>query len=240
MFQKKYLVTILTLVMALMLVTASAGLANAAELQGTAKVTLDNTKFTWGEPLKGKVNWTINVGGKDFNVTKSFSIAFPLKDFENLLSQAGLPTNGQTPTETPTTPPPNTNPSNVLTADEQQMLSLINKERTSRGLSALKVNSTLTQVARAHSRDMINRGFFSHNNPDGKSPFDRMKAAGVTYYTAGENIAGAPSVQSAHTNLMNSSGHRANILNSKFTEIGIGVVDGGRYGKMFTQNFIGK
>ena len=242
MFQQKKLTVIWILVLALTLVSATAGMASAAELQGTAKVTLDTANFVWGDPLKGKVNWVINVAGKEFNVTKGFSIAFPYTDFQNKLAAAGLPTNGQAPDSGTTTPPPtNTNPSNFsLTADEQQMLDLVNKERTSRGLAALKVNATLTQVARAHSRDMINRSYFSHNNPDGKTPFDRMKAAGVTYRTAGENIAGAPSTQTAHTNLMNSSGHRANILNSNFTEVGIGIIDGGRYGKMFTQNFIGR
>lgn len=241
MFQQKRLTVIWILVLALTLVSAMAGMASAAELQGTAKVTLDTANFVWGDPLKGKVNWVINVAGKEFNVTKNFSIAFPYTDFQNKLAAAGLPTNGQVPDITPTTPPSNSGSGSItLTADEKQMLDLVNKERTSRGLAALKVNATLTEVARAHSRDMINRSYFSHNNPDGKTPFDRMKAAGVTYRTAGENIAGAPSTQTAHTNLMNSSGHRANILNSNFTEVGIGIIDGGRYGKMFTQNFIGR
>jgi uncharacterized protein YkwD len=71
------------------------------------------------------------------------------------------------------------------------------------------------------------------------SPFDMMKNAGVTYRWAGENIAGAASVDRAHNGLMNSEGHRANILNSNFTHIGIGIVPGGPYGMMFTQMFIG-
>lgn len=149
--------------------------------------------------------------------------------------------NNTTKPTTPTAPTTNTNPSNFsLTADEKLMLDLVNKERVANGLAPLKVNPTLTQVARAHSADMIKRSFFNHNNPDGKTPFDRIKAAGITYRTAGENIAGASTTQTAHTNLMNSPGHRANILNASFTEVGIGIVDGGKYGKMFTQNFIGK
>jgi len=67
-----------------------------------------------------------------------------------------------------------------------------------------------------------------------------MKAYGVTYRTAGENIAGNQSVQAAHTALMNSSGHRANILNPNYTHVGIGIVEGGPYGMMFTQMFVGR
>jgi len=237
MLQRKSSLAVWVLVLALILVTAVAGMANAAELQGLAKITVDNSNFVWGDPIKGKINWIINAGGKDFSVTKSFSIAFPYKELENKLAAAGLLNKGGGNTTTNT----NTDPGSVsLTADEKQMLDLVNKERTSRGLAALKANLTLTQVARAHSQDMINRSYFSHTNPDGKSSFDRMKAAGVTYQTAGENLAGAPNAQTAHTNLMNSSGHRANILKPNFTEVGIGIIDGGRYGKMFTQNFIGK
>jgi len=66
-----------------------------------------------------------------------------------------------------------------------------------------------------------------------------MKAAGVSYRYAGENLAGAPTVEMAHNSLMNSPGHRANILNANFTKIGIGVVSGGPYGKMFVQMFTG-
>ena len=127
-----------------------------------------------------------------------------------------------------------------LTAQEKQMIDLVNKERTSRGLSALKVDMTLVKTARMKSNDMIAKNYFAHQSPTYGSPFDLMKSQGVTYRYAGENLAGAGSVESAHTNLMNSAGHRANILNVNYTHIGIGIVDGGRYGKMFTQHFIGK
>jgi uncharacterized protein YkwD len=87
---------------------------------------------------------------------------------------------------------------------------------------------------------MINRGYFSHYNPEGQSPFDRMKKAGITYKTAGENLGINTSVSAAEKAFMNSSGHRANILNSAYTEVGIGVVhspDGSIY---VVQEFIGK
>jgi len=127
-----------------------------------------------------------------------------------------------------------------LTAQEQQMINLVNQERTSRGLPALKVDMTLVKTARMKSNDMMKNGYFAHQSPTYGSPFDLMKSQGVTYRYAGENLAGAGSVERAHTNLMNSPGHRANILNANFTHIGIGIVDGGPYGKMFTQHFIGK
>lgn len=121
--------------------------------------------------------------------------------------------------------------------DEAAMLVLVNKERTSRGLPALTLNEKARVVARKYSADMFARGFFSHVNPEGRSPFDRMKAGGVEYGSAGENLALAPTVQQAHTGLMNSPGHKANILSREYRTIGIGIVDGGQYGLMVTQEF---
>ncbi|MGI6711454.1 MAG: CAP domain-containing protein [Bacillota bacterium] len=137
------------------------------------------------------------------------------------------------------TPAANTTPISSLTADEQKMIDLVNAERTSRGLQALKVDMRLVTTARMKSRDMIDKGYFSHNSPTYGSPFDLMKSQGITYRFAGENIAGMNTVEGAHNGLMNSEGHRANILSPNFTHIGIGIIDGGPYGKMFTQHFIG-
>lgn len=122
-------------------------------------------------------------------------------------------------------------------ASEQKMLELVNKERTSRGLKPLVMDEKLREVARAHSRDMFARGYFAHVNPDGKDPFDRMKDAGITFLVAGENLALAPNVDLAHDGLMNSPGHRANILTDEFGRVGIGCIDGGSNGKMFGQEF---
>lgn len=127
-----------------------------------------------------------------------------------------------------------------VSVDEQSeklMLDLVNKERVKRGLKILVVDNKLKEVARAHSRDMFAKGYFSHENLEGESPFDRMDKDGVKYIIAGENLALAPNVDLAHFGLMESPGHRANILNSEYGKIGIGVIDGGVYGKMFTQNF---
>ena len=125
----------------------------------------------------------------------------------------------------------------VRTDLEEKMLQLLNEERTKRNLSALRPDSALTNLAIAHSKDMFARGYFSHISPEGESPFDRMKEANIHYLTAGENLALAQSLSIAHTGLMNSPGHRANILNPSFGHIGIGILDGGIYGLMISQEF---
>jgi uncharacterized protein YkwD len=120
---------------------------------------------------------------------------------------------------------------------EARMLELVNRERAAAGLKPLAPDPELTQVARAHSTDMFERGYFAHVSPEGLSPFDRMKDAGVTFRTAGENLALAPTLQLAHTGLMNSPGHRANILRPEFGRLGIGIMDGGYRGIMVSQEF---
>lgn len=120
---------------------------------------------------------------------------------------------------------------------EAEMLVLLNREREERGLRPLKVDSELTEVARNHSKDMFLRGYFSHYSIEKKDPFDRMRSAGVKFSTAGENLALAQNLTMAHTGLMNSPGHKANILQPAFGRVGIGILDGGIYGLMITQNF---
>lgn len=121
---------------------------------------------------------------------------------------------------------------------EKQMLDDVNKERTSRGIRTLDLGSqTLVDVGRAHCEDMFRRGYFSHYTPEGLSPFDRMTNAGITFTYAGENLALAPNEQLAMQGLMQSPGHRENILNPNYGRIGIGVIDGGIYGEMFCQEF---
>lgn len=127
-----------------------------------------------------------------------------------------------------------------ITAEEQLMVSLVNQERAKVGLKPLQVDLRLVELARMKSKDMIDLNYFSHTSPTYGSPFDMMKKAGVDYYTAGENLAGASTVERAHEALMQSDGHRRNILNPAFTHIGIGIVKGGSYGMMFTQMFIGQ
>lgn len=120
---------------------------------------------------------------------------------------------------------------------EIKMLEMVNRERAKEGLKPLKADPELARVARVHSDDMFRRGYFAHVNPDGKDPFDRMKAAGVKFLAAGENLALAQTLEIAHTNLMNSPGHRANIMSPNFGRLGIGIMDGGFYGLMISQEF---
>ena len=125
----------------------------------------------------------------------------------------------------------------IDSASEAQMLALINEERTKVGATILTIKPEIVPVARAHSRDMFERKYFSHVNLEGKDAGDRLNDAGVNYFVAGENLAYAPDVATAHQGFMESQGHRENIVEPRFREIGIGVIDGGIYGKMFTQNF---
>ncbi|WP_207426832.1 CvpA family protein [Pedobacter sp. SYSU D00535] len=120
---------------------------------------------------------------------------------------------------------------------EKEMLELINEERQKEGLRPLQADPELRHVAVKHSADMFERGYFSHYTPEEKDPFDRIRAAKVRFITAGENLALAQTLKLAHTGLMNSPGHRANILHKSFGRVGIGILDGGIYGLMVTQNF---
>jgi uncharacterized protein YkwD len=145
-------------------------------------------------------------------------------------SQAPAP-----PAPRPTTAAPA--PSGGVTA---QVVSLTNAERAKAGCGALAVDATLTAVAQAHSQDMATHNYFDHNSQDGRTPFDRMTAAGYRYSTAAENIAaGQRTAQDVMTGWMNSPGHRANILNCALKEIGVGyaTASSSQYGVYWTQDF---
>ena len=120
---------------------------------------------------------------------------------------------------------------------EAKMLQLVNEERRKVGLDTLKPDTALQKVALAHSADMFERGYFAHYTPEGKDPFDRMRDAHIHFYLAGENLALAQTLPIAHQGLMNSPGHRENILRPGFGRLGIGILDGGFYGLMISQEF---
>lgn len=125
----------------------------------------------------------------------------------------------------------------IDTVSEKEMLGLVNKERLSSSLTALVFDGRLTDIARSHAKEMFKRGYFSHYTPEGLSPFDRMAKEDISFNFAAENLALAPSVSLAMQGLMQSKGHRENILSPNFGRVGIGVIDGGIYGKMFVQEF---
>lgn len=143
------------------------------------------------------------------------------------------------PTAVPTAKPTTAPVANTEAAMEAEVLRLVNEERAKVGAAPLKRASDLDALARTHSQDMINRHFFDHNNPSGQSPFDRMRAAGISYRAAAENIAyGQRSAEAVMNAWMNSSGHRKNILNATYTEIGIGAVKNSGGTIYWTQEFV--
>lgn len=120
---------------------------------------------------------------------------------------------------------------------EEEMFALVNQERKKVGLAELVWEPKLVPVARDHATDMWRRKYFAHVSPDGDDVGDRLEKNNIKYELAGENLALAPTTPTAHTGLMNSEGHRRNILDPEFKKIGIGVIDNGYYGKMYVQVF---
>jgi uncharacterized protein YkwD len=120
---------------------------------------------------------------------------------------------------------------------ESEMIKLVNQERAANGLKALTYDPTLRPIGRDHSSDMFKRGYFSHYSPEGDDVADRADKYGINYLVIGENLAYAPTLEAAHNGLMNSPGHRANILSPEYHKIGIGVANGAEYGLMITQVF---
>lgn len=126
----------------------------------------------------------------------------------------------------------------TVTSYEQEVIRLVNEIRVENGLKALTYDWELSRVARYKSQDMKDNKYFAHNSPVYGTPFQMMKSFGISYRSAGENIArGYATPQAVVNGWMNSSGHRANILNANFTHIGVGYVAGGNY---WTQMFIRK
>lgn len=120
---------------------------------------------------------------------------------------------------------------------EERMRAMVNAERSSQGLPPLAFDAELVKIARAHAADMLRKGYFSHVSLEGTQPTDRAAAVGFRYRAFGENLAFAPGLEEAHRGLMDSPGHRANILAPDFGRVGIGVLDAGAYGLMIVQNF---
>lgn len=161
-----------------------------------------------------------------------------LTSFGISLSGCGDTAVAETPASddgTTTTPADNGSIANL--PFEQQVAALVNEQRAANGLAPLTLSEELSIVARAKSQDMHDNNYFSHTSPTYGSPFDMLKSFGISYRAAGENIAMGYSTPEAVVNAwMNSAGHRANILNASYTQIGVGYVADGSY---WTQEFIG-
>jgi uncharacterized protein YkwD len=154
----------------------------------------------------------------------------------------GSLTKGATSTTVASTPtaPVATAVTATTSTEEALALNLLNADRSKHGLRPLKHNSQLATLGQKYAKDMIQRKFFAHTNPDGLSPFDRMKKAGIAYGYAGENLAINTNVNTAENAFMNSSGHRANILSPNYTDVGIGVAHDARGSAYVVQEFISK
>lgn len=127
----------------------------------------------------------------------------------------------------------------VKSTEATEILNLVNQERAKHGLASLTLSSKLTSVATTKAYDMKDNNYFSHTSPNYGSPFQMMQDFGIKYSNAGENIAGGQKTpQEVMSAWLNSSGHRANILNKNYTQLGVGYAKGGSYGSYWVQMFI--
>lgn len=120
---------------------------------------------------------------------------------------------------------------------EAKMFALVNHYRQQNDVPMLKINPQLREVARNHGRDMLAKGYFSHISPQGKDVLARTRDAKISLSMVGENLASAPTVEIAHVGLLGSEGHRKNIVNREFNQVGISVLDAGKHGRMIVQVF---
>lgn len=163
-----------------------------------------------------------------------------LKNYQQISPVPATPT----PTPTPAPVPPTNQtgnsipPVSALTADEQLMVDTINQERIAAGLNPVIADLRLTAVGRAKANDMKVNNYFSHTSPTYGSPWAMMQQAGITVRWAGENISGNKSVPGSMAALMQSPGHKANILDPRFTHVGVGIAYGSAYGNLYVQEFL--
>jgi uncharacterized YkwD family protein len=231
-------------------IAAAAALLAANPVMDKADASTVQTKvyyYNSGNLSNEQMNSILHKYFKDFNFT--WKQQQPTQAKVQQPVKAPAPTTVQQPAKAPTatakqpakapaqqTAPAPTN--SAVSAYEQKVVELTNQERAKNGLKPLALDTELSKVAREKSRDMQSKGYFSHTSPTYGSPFDMMKKFGITYRSAGENIAmGQPTPEEVVKAWMNSSGHRANILNANYTHIGVGHVANGNY---WTQMFIGK
>ena len=218
-------------------VTAAAP-AKAADTAPAKVTTATPAKETAAAPVKT----TTTTPAKETTTTPAKeTTATPAKETTATPAKETTTTPAKTTTTTPdsTVQTPADTASSTLGTYEQQVVDLVNKERAAAGLPALKVNTKLAAVAEKKAEDMRDNNYFSHTSPTYGSPFDMMRQFGISYTAAGENIAkGQKTPADVMNGWMNSSGHRANILNSSYTEIGVGYVTDSSGNTYWVQQFI--
>lgn len=211
------------------------------------KADVDYTIVKVDTPVKGgasatsttvhtlKAGTNVKVLGK----TDGWYVVYPTT---NIVGFIPIQNTNPVTTSTPQTVPDVQKTQGVTPAatDETSMLSLVNAERAKVGAAALTINPQLTKLAQLKSQDIATNNYFSHISPTYGSPFEMLKKYGVSYLYAGENLAKNATVQAAHQALMNSPGHKKNILNTDFNQVGIGVVSKNDGSKIYTQMFIGR
>lgn len=177
-------------------------------------------------------------------VGAAYSKYIRVDEFMNAPKATPVPKPKVTPKPSPkvtvTPVPGTTTPPSGITEEEQTLLDLVNKARADAGAGPLQFDMNVVKTARLKAKDMVDNNYFSHQSPTYGSPFDMMKQFGITFKTAGENIAGNSTVSGAFKAWMNSPGHKKNILNPSFNYNGIGIVSDPTYGKMLVQQFIGR
>jgi uncharacterized YkwD family protein len=204
------------------LMSANPSIKSASMIYVGQKLTIPSTKM---------VSYTVQKGDTMSGIAKRFEISYAelLKANPNIKNPAMIYV-GQKITIPDT---------NSLASYEQQVFELVNKERSSRGLATLKYNSNVAYVARIKSQDMIDKKYFAHTSPTYGSPFEMMEKFGLRFSAAGENIAYGQKTASEVMNAwMNSAGHKANILSTAYTTIGVGVAKAANGTLYWTQEFI--
>ena len=213
--------------------------------------------FSEASPVSASTHYTVQAGDSLWKIARQFKISFIeiLRENRNLknpaliypkqviqLPQGKAGMNTAQHSDADTIEQGNDSArTGTTSALETEVFNLVNQERQKAGLQPLKMSDKLISLAEMKAQDMAQKNYFSHTSPTYGSPFDMLQRYGVSYRSAGENIAaGQTTAQSVMTDWMNSSGHRANILNSSFTEIGVGYYAGGSYRTEWVQLFIGK
>lgn len=212
--------------------------------QNTQGSNNQQTNIDSAKPITNLRN-TINNANCDKTTAKTGNYSALKSKLEALLkSNSGTSATKPTTNTTATKPSTSTKPSMPTNGDysafQKKVVELVNVERSKNGLKPLKMNTELSKVATLKSQDMAKLNYFSHTSPTYGSPFDMMKKYGISYRTAGENIAmGQSTPEQVMQGWMNSSGHRANILKSSFTQIGVGIAKNSKGQLYWTQQFIG-
>lgn len=244
---KKLITAVMILLFTMMIPIQSAGAAVyeaplVTSIQPYVRITA--LGYLWSSP--GVVYSTYNYPGRNIQIITAKTTSRPIVKIVQApvnwsqLKTTSVPVSApvaaipspSTPATTPvTTPAPTPVPVNNadFTAMQTEMLGYINAERAKVNAAPLTLDKALCEGAALKTKDMVINAYFSHTSPTYGSPFDMMKNLGISYRTAGENIAKNSSVKGAHDSFMNSSGHRANILNSAYRKVGLGFCQDGSY-----------